>query len=224
MLALVIDMKRTLIALFALFALGTVVLASSLPQNGSIVVTNDNGVQVGTGNISHGKLSLNLTTPTTGLVTITVTNGQGETESYQAMIGASNTITVVHDSQFQDLPAFAKSSGIDSVDVTETPDSAENHASQTGQTAKQDNATTPEQETENSQASDHSQGNGQVSNDSSPDSNSSASGSDSSTETEHQGTSGDDQVKVGINLGSNSGSTSGTSGDSSGDSSSSKDD
>lgn len=218
MLTPVIAMKRTLTLLFTLLALGTFALAASLPSSGTVTVKNDAGTQVGTGTIANGHLSLSLDSGTSGFVTITVTDANGNTQSYEAMVKAGGTVTVVDGNQFSNLPDFANSGGVGSVDVTESTD---NHASATGQQEKQDNAATTSQEEQNSQAGDHSQGNGQVtgskqpgqgsggassaggsdtgtSADSSPDTGTSA---DSSSSNETGASGGDDQVKVGTNLG-----------------------
>lgn len=204
MLAPVIAMKRTLTLLFALLALGTIALAASLPSSGTVTVTNDSGTQVGTGTISNGHLSLSLDSGTSGFVTITVTDGSGNTQSYDAMVKAGGTVTVVAGNQFTDLPDFAKSGGVDSVDVTE---STTNHASATGQQEKQDNAAAPSQEEQNSQAGDHSQGNGQVTGSKQPGQDSSGASSDNSpdsssdTSTSQEAETGSgDQVKVGTSL------------------------
>lgn len=124
MLAPVITMKRTLIALFAVMSLAAVALASSLPQSGTVVVTNDSGTQVGTGTIAQGQLTLTLDTGTSGLVTLTVTASNGETETFQAMIDASGTVTVVHDGSFEKLDDFAKGSGIEKVEVKESTEAS----------------------------------------------------------------------------------------------------
>ncbi len=218
-------MKRTLTLLFALLALGTIALAASLPNSGTVTVKNDSGTQVGTGTISNGQLSLSLDTGTSGFVTITVTDAKGSTQTFEAMVKAGGKVTVVDGSQFSNLPDFAKSGGVDSVDVTENSD---NHASSTGQQEKQDNAADPSQKEQSSQAGDHSQGNGQVSGSKQPGkddsagsagSSSSSAGSSSSSEgsssagagsadsspdtsasNETKASAGDDQVKVGTNL------------------------
>jgi|GEM_PF-5000863 len=210
MLAPVIAMKRTLTLLFALLALGTIALAASLPSSGTVTVTNDSGTQVGTGTISNGHLSLSLDSGTSGFVTITVTDGSGNSQSYDAMVKAGGTVTIVAGNQFTNLPDFAKSGGMDSVDVTE---STTNHASATGQQEKQDNAAAPNQEEQNAQAGDHSQGNGQVTgskqpgqgsggapSDNSPDNGSGTSASGDTSTPQETETGGGDQVKVGTSL------------------------
>jgi hypothetical protein len=208
MLAPVIAMKRTLILLFALLALGTFALAASLPSSGTVTVTNDSGIQVGTGTIANGKLALSLASGTSGFVTITVTAADGSSQTYEAMVKAGGQVTVVDSGQLSDLSSFAKTGGVDSVDVSETTESQtpDNQTSQAGQPETPD-STAAGQEDASSQTGDassgssaSSSGSGTASNastDSSPDSSASQ---DNQTETETGSTSGDDQVKVGSNL------------------------
>jgi hypothetical protein len=209
MLAPVIAMKRFLTLLVALLAFGTLAFATSLPANGSVTVTNDQGQVVGSGSIVNGQLKLNLDTNTSGFVTITITNtATNESETYQAMVKNGTVVTVVDGSQFKNLKSFAKDGGVDSVDVTETPD---NHASATGQTEKADHATTPAAE-DNSQATDHSQGNGQVSGGQQPgsqDGNASSSGSSPDHQSETSSTD-TNQTKVGTSLDSHESTDSGS--------------
>lgn len=197
-------MKRILIALFAAMALATVAFASSLPQSGTVVVTNDSGVQVGSGTISNGQFNLTLTTGTTGFVTITVTSAGGETESYQAMVGADGQITVVHDSQFEDLTSFAGDSGIDSVDVTESENSQASGGDASSTSA---DASCQEQDPEHTATGTQSTGTATSCSDSTD-----ASGSDSTA----SASGGDDSVHVGTSLGSGSDSSSTESSDDSG--------
>lgn len=214
MLAPVIAMKRLLTLIVLVLAFGTLALASSLPANGSVTVTNDQGAVVGTGTIVNGTLSLSLDQGTNGFVTLTVTNSTtNETETFQAMVKNGTAVTVVDGSQFKDLKSFAKDGGVDSVDVTE---STENHASATGQQEKSDHAVSTSQEQENAQAKDHSQGNGQVSGSQTPDShdtsasNDSSSKNDSTSGSETESSSGDTQVKVGASLDSHDSTDSGS--------------
>ena len=213
MLAAVIPMKRLVIALTALLTLiagGAVALAANLPQNGSVTVTNDSGAVVGTGTIANGHLSLQLQTGTSGFVTIAVTGGAAGSQTFQAMVDRSGDVTVMNNSQFQDLPAFAKASGMAGVDVSESADAgaagATDHASATGQTEKAANAAAPQQQTDNSQADSHSQGNGQVTGSKQP-GQSGGSSDTAETETETHAQvgasvgSGDDSVDVGADVG-----------------------
>lgn len=171
-------MKRHLIALFALFALGTFALASALPQNGTVVVNNDSGAQVGTGTIVNGSLTLTLDAGTTGLVTFTVTASSGETESYQAMVDSNGKVTVVHDGTMQDLNSYAKDSGVDSVDVSEAPEAS---SSSDASATEDSSSSSTEAET--------------------PDSNGSSASGDSSSSSQTEST-GEDSVKVGTSVGS----------------------
>jgi hypothetical protein len=215
MLAPVIAMKRTLILLFTLLALGTFALAASLPSSGTVTVKNDSGIQVGTGTIANGKLSLSLASGTSGFVTITVTGTNGSSQSYEAMVNAGGQVTVVNSGQLSDLSSFAKTGGVDSVDVSET---TESQTSQAGPPESPDSAATTGPEDASSETGSASSGSSQLSSskgsrtsvsgsgpatkassDSSPDSSPDTSASkDSQTET--GSTSGDDQVKVGANL------------------------
>ncbi|MEJ2358180.1 MAG: hypothetical protein P8Y13_08880 [Deinococcales bacterium] len=116
-------MNRFLTLLVATLAFGTLALASSLPANGSVTVTNDQGTVVGTGNIVNGTLSLTLQPGASGFVSLTVTNTTtNETETYQAMVKNGTTVTVIDGTQFKDLNSFAKDGGVESVDVTESSD------------------------------------------------------------------------------------------------------
>ncbi len=213
MLASVIAMKRTLILLFTLLALGTSALAASLPSSGTVTVKNDSGIQVGTGTIANGKLSLSLASGTSGFVTITVTSANGSSQSYEAMVKAGGQVTVVNSGQLSDLSSFAKTGGVDSVDVSETTESQtpESQTSQTGQQESPDSATTTGPEDTTSQAgsassqpssskgsSASSSGSGPATNASSDNSPDTSASQDSQTET--GSSSGDDQVKVGANL------------------------
>ena len=213
MLASVIAMKRTLILLFTLLALGTSALAASLPSSGTVTVKNDSGIQVGTGTIANGKLSLSLASGTSGFVTITVTSANGSSQSYEAMVKAGGQVTVVNSGQLSDLSSFAKTGGVDSVDVSETTES-QTPESQTSQSRAAGDPGQPppparrtrvagrqagsQRQQQGSSAS--SSGSGPATNASSDSSPDSSASQDNQTETETGSTSGDDQVKVGANL------------------------
>lgn len=211
MLTPVIAMKRTLIALFAVMSLAAVALASSLPQSGTVVVTNDSGAQVGTGTIAQGQLTLTLDAGTSGLVTLTVTASNGETETFQAMVDASSQVTVVHDGSFEKLDDFAKGSGIDKVEVKESteasssndatcPESESSSAGSTGSTGPATTATSGGTGTTAS-CSDSSSNEKESESESSSSSSANTSGQESES-------SSDDSIKVGTSVGGTTGSTS----------------
>jgi len=206
MLSAVIPMKRLSIALFTLIALGTVALAQSLPQNGIVTVTTDNGAVVGLGSIEHGQLSLELNAGLNAgpgaTLNIAVT-GTGGTQTLTATIDTTGTITVTAGGQSQDLASYARAAGLSGVEVSMSGDvsagSDTNHASDTGQTESSDNAAAPSQE-DGASAGDHSQGNAQVSGSTEAGDGSGSADSETESETNVSAGSGDDSVDVGTSL------------------------
>lgn len=211
MLAPVIPMKRLLIALSALAMLGTVAFAQSLPQSGMIVVTS-NGTTVGYGDIENGTMSLELNAGVTGALTINITDPNGTQTVVNASVGASGSITVTAGGQQQDLASYVKSAGLTGLELSTSADmngtGDTNHASDQGKAEKEANAAAPEQETENSQAGDHSQGNGQVTGSKQPGQNGDNSPDvGANGQANASGNAGDDSVDVGVSLDTNTSQT-----------------
>ncbi len=99
---------RVLIAALVLLAASTaVVSAAGLPDAGHIVLTDNSGAVVGSGELGSGSLQLELLRGTAGFVTLTVTDAVGGTTAFDGLVTPGGGLRLTVDGQIVSVSDFA---------------------------------------------------------------------------------------------------------------------